>query len=214
MRLSVILAGLVASVAAQDSVDSTTGWSATNFLLNYNGVVKTISLFPGLFNRGRYHDLALLFTPDGCLHFPILNVNACGTAAVETFFADGSKIPGTNTTAQTQALFGIPEVTFRADKTAFVITEFDEYIYRSSAVSSRIDVHGSYNFTLVQAPNTGSKSALPPRWAIKDVVYDVYVSVLSPWRLFYTTAFLTCFAGSTSQLIDEDCNTQSPQMFS
>lgn len=181
MRLSVAVSALVALALAEDNLDTakdaTTGWNQITYLLNYNGVLQVVSRFPGLYDRGRYHDLALLFTPDGCLHFPILKVNACGTAAIEKFFTDGSKRPGTNEAAETQPLFGIPEITFQKDKSAFVIVEFSEFIYPSANPSSRIDAHGSYNFTLVQTSTIGSKGAVPPTWKIKDTIYDVYVSL-------------------------------------
>ena len=188
MRLTLTASALIASVAAAQgsdaahqistsAFDTITGWNPITYLLNYDGVQQTVSRFPGLFNRQRYHDLALLFTPDGCLRFPILKVTACGTAAIENFFVTGSKIPGTNETAQTQALFGSPEITFNPDKTAFSIAEFDEYIYRSADPTTRIDVHGAYNFTLVKTSDFDDKTLFPPTWKIKDVVYDVYVSV-------------------------------------
>lgn len=182
MRLSITFSALIAFATAQqqDSLETAkdviTGWDPINYLLSYNGVLQTVSRFPGLYDRGRYHDLALLFTPDSCLHFPILKVNACGTDAIETFFTDGSKLPGTNDTAETQALFGSPEITFQKDQSAFVTVEFSEFIYLSADPSTRIDAHGSYNFTLLQTPTVGSQTTFPPTWKIKNTIYDVYVS--------------------------------------
>ena len=170
MRTFLTASTLVACALAQQQN------APLGYLMKYNGVQQVVAKFPNLFDQERYQELADLYTDDGCLRFPVINVTACGKPAIQKFFYSGSRIPGTDETAKTQPVFAVPEIEFSEGQKAHVTVAFSEFIHPQADPTQRIIVHGTYEFTMVPDSNADQRQ-FPPSWKINDTLYSVYVSI-------------------------------------